>query len=103
MTHAQHVQEVELIERLPLLFGAVQERPRRRAEVADVVHQDVDARISNGQCRFRHLSHYMAVADIADHDRAQPARFDDRVACALGSICIDVGQHHVRPPQRDAD
>ncbi len=64
---------------------------RRRAEVAHVVHQDVDARISNGQCGFRHLSHYMAVADIADHDRAQPARFDDRVACALGSICIDVG------------
>ena len=60
------MEQVQFVERLPLLLSAVQEIPGRRAEVADVVHQDVDPRIINGQSGFSHVGHGVAVADVAD-------------------------------------
>ena len=78
MAHAQHIEQVQLVERLPLLLSAVQEIPCRGAEIADVVHQDVDPRIINGQRGFDHCGHDGAVADVADDDRGAPARRDDR-------------------------
>jgi hypothetical protein len=60
-------------------------------EVADVVHQDVDPRIFNGQCRFGYFGHNVAVADVADDDCATPARHGDVVADDLRRV----GKHHV--------
>ncbi len=49
MAHPEYVQQVQFVQLLPLLLGAVQEGPCRGPEVADVVDQDVDARIRHRQ------------------------------------------------------
>jgi hypothetical protein len=87
---------VELVERLPLLLGAVQERLGRGPKIPHVVDQDVQARIINGQCGFRHSRHHVAVADVADDNRARSAGRVDLIAGCSGRVRIDVGQHHVR-------
>ena len=52
-------------------------------KIPDIVDQDVDSRISNGQCGFRDVSRGVAVAVVA------VARRRDRVT-------IDVCLHHMR-------
>jgi len=95
VAHAQHMEQVQFVERLPLVLGAVQEVSGRGAEVADIVHQDVDPRILNGQRCFGHFGHNVAVADVAHDDRAPPARRSDVVVAGRGRVGIDIGKHHV--------
>jgi hypothetical protein len=90
------MEQVGFVERLPLLLSAAQEILCRGAEVADVVHQDVDARIINGHSGFSHGGHDVAVADVANDNRAAPSCLDDRVMGGRRRVGIDVGKHHVR-------
>jgi hypothetical protein len=64
------VQQVQFVEGLPLLLGAAQKIPRRGTEVTDVVDEDVDSRIVNGQRGFGHSGHHVTIADVADDDGA---------------------------------
>src|SRR5215213_6663933 len=94
------MEQVHFVERLPLLLGAVQEVSGRRPEVADVVDQDVDARIINDQSGFRDFSHHFALADVTDDGRTLATRRGDLCTGGRGRVRVDVVEHHVRTGRR---
>lgn len=65
-------------------------------KIPDIVDQDVDSRISNGQCGFRDVSRGVAVAVVADDVCAVASGRNDLVARRRDRVTIDVCLHHMR-------